>query len=326
MALRAFIAASLLVVAGFCRAQAFSVGDPSTADGSATIYRINLAARTANAIGTAGNGANNQPIVAIGALTFSPTDGNLYALALTGATTPTLVTLSQTTGKATTVSQVSAVASTAAQYLSLSFDCNGQLWMASAANDNFWKLAPATGATQLVGNLGVKITALAYRNGVLYGVGGSGNANLYSIDTDTGKATPIGAYGTSVSVPVDAGFDSSGTLWALLRNYDGSNLPSQLNRLGRIDLTSGAMTITGAIAEPVPGSLLPSTLQGLAIAPPACTAVVATATAVGAPAVSPTGIGVLVLSLLAAAAPAFRRQRGRSAAIVHRQMATRNAN
>lgn len=310
MALRAFIAASLLVAAGFCRAQAFSVGDPSAVDGSATIYRINLASRSVSVAGTAGNGGNGQPIVAVGALTFSPADGNLYALALTGAATPTLVTLSQSTGKAATVSQVAGVASTSAKGLSLSFDCNGRLWMASADSNNFWEIIPGTGQTKLVGNLGVKITGLAFRNGVLWGVGGSGNANLYTIATDSGKATSVGAYGVAVSTPVDVGFDAAGTLWALLRNYDGFNPPTQLNRLAQINLATGAMSIAGTVANPSTGSPLPETFQGLATAPPVCAADPPPSSTVGAPILSRAGVAALILSLLLAVwSVVYARQR-----------------
>ncbi|MBS0581543.1 MAG: hypothetical protein JSS42_00390 [Proteobacteria bacterium] len=307
MALRAFIAASLLVVAGFCRAQAFTVGDPSLVDGSATIYRVNLASRSVSVVGTAGNGGNGQPIVAVGALTFSPTDNNLYALALTGASSPTLVTLNQSSGKAATVSQVAGVASTLAKGLSLSFDCTGRLWMASADSNNFWELTPGTGQTRLVGNLGVKITGLAFRNGALWGVGGTGNANLYTIATDSGKATSVGAYGVAVSTPVDAGFDAAGTLWALIRNYDGFNPPTQLNRLAQINLTTGAMTVAGTIAGPSSGSPLPETFQGLATAAPVCAAD-PSPPAVGAPVLSLAGIGALILSLLLAALSPFSRR------------------
>ena len=303
MALRAFIAAGLLVVAGFCRAQAFTVGDPSLIDGSATIYQVNLASRVASVVGTAGNGGNGHPIVGLGALAFSP-DHNLYALALTGNTSPTLVTLNQGSGKATTVSQVTGVSSSAAKNLSLSFSCDGKLWMAAADSNNFWELTPGTGQIRSVGNLGAKITSLAFRNNVMYGVGGSGNANLYSIALDTGKATPIGAYGTAVSTPVDAGFDGSGTLWSLVRNFNGNDPPSKLNSLAQINPTTGALNTIGDIPDPSGNPAIPQTLQGLAIAPPTCAAV-PPVLPVGAPMFSLTGRGVFILSLLAAAAVMF---------------------
>lgn len=306
MALRAFIAAGLFVVAGLCRAQAFTVGDPSSVDGSATIYQINLTSRVASLVGTAGNGGGSSPpIVALGGLALSPTDHNLYALALTGGTTPTLVTLSQATGRATTVSQVGGVAATAAKGLSLSFGCDGRLWMASADSNNFWELTPSTGQTRPVGNLGVKVTGLAFRNNVLYGVGGRGNANLYGIAVDSGKATPIGAYGMAVSNPVDAGFDASGTLWGLIRNFNGNDPPSQLNNLVKIDTTTGAMSVVGSIPDPSGNSASPQTMQGLAISSPMCAPVDPPPQTFGAPALSPAGLGLLILGLLGAAVAAL---------------------
>jgi hypothetical protein len=304
MALRAFIAAGLLAVAGFCRAQAFTVGDPSLIDGSATIYQINLASRATSPVGTAGTAGTGHPIVALGALAFSP-DHTLYALALTGNTSPTLVTLNQGSGKATTVSQVAGVSSSAAKNLSLSFGCDGKLWMAAADTNNFWELTPGTGQIRPVGNLGAKITSLAFRNNVLYGIGGSGNANLYSIDLNTGKATSIGAYGASVSTPVDAGFDGSGTLWSLVRNFNGNDPPSKLNSLAQINTTSGALTPIGDIPDPSGNPAIPQTLQGLAIASPSCSAAPPPDIPVGAPMLSPAGLAAFVLSLLAAAALMF---------------------
>ncbi len=304
MTLRAFIAASFFAVAGLCRAQgtAFTTGDGYSADGSPVVYQINLAARTVTPIGASGS-INNGAILLLNGLTFR-SDGNLYAVAGVYGLPPALVTLSRTLGKASLVSQIGGVPSTSAAGLSLAFSCDDRLWMASSDSGNFWELNPSTGQTRQVGTLGAKITGLAARGNVLYGVGGNGNANLYTIATDTGKATLIGAYGASASVPnpVDAAFDAGGALWGLIRNANdsGSSLPSQSNVLAQIDPIAGAMSVVGNIANP-PSSLPFPRLRGMAIAPPSSCGdppPPSNPTA-GAPLLSPWGIGVLVLSLLA---------------------------
>lgn len=307
MALRAFIAASFLVVAGLCRAQgvAYSAGEPSV-DGQA-LYRINLSTKAASRIGFVK--AGNTAVSTFAGLTFG-LDGQLYAIGSLGASQPSLLTLNQTLGSATTLSQINGVSSTATTGLSLAFSCDNHLWMASADSSNFWELTPGTGQTRLVGNLGVKITALATRNGVLYGIGGSGNANLYSIATGTGKATLIGPYNTSAPNPVDASFDDSGVLWGLVRNFNGNDLPTQLNTLVQLNPTTGAMSTVGSIANPGQTTLTyPVPFLGFAVAPPTCSSDPPPAPIVGAPVLSKAGLAAFVLSLLASVYFAFSLRR-----------------
>lgn len=310
MALRAFIAASFLVVAGLCRAQgtAFSAGELASDGQGQALYRVNLGGLTASRLGYV-KAPGNIPVASLGGLTFG-LDGQLYALgALNGSQQTTLLTLSQSVASATVVNPVSGVPSQASSGLSLSFGCDGRLWMASADSSNFWELTPGTGQARLVGNLGAKITALATRNGVLYGIGGSGNANLYSIATDTGKATPIGPYNTAVPNPVDAGFDASGTFWGLIRNFNNSDLPTQLNALVQINSGSGSMSAAGSIANPGQSGLtFPVPLSGLAVAPPVCSAP-PPPVPVGAPALSRLGLGLFALSLLVLASFAYSLRR-----------------
>ena len=307
MALRAFIAASFLVVAGLCRAQgtAFTAGELAS-DGQA-LYRVNLAGLTTSRIGYV-KAPGNVPVSSLGGLTFG-LDGQLYAIgALNGLSQNTLITLNQSIASATVVSQVSGLPASASTGLALSFGCDGRLWMTSADSSNFWELTPGTGQIRLVGNLGAKITALATRGSTLYGIGGSGNANLYSIDTNTGHATLIGPYNASAANPVDAGFDSSGMLWGLIRNFNNNDLPTQLNALVQINSTSGSMSPVGNIANPGQTGLpYPVPLTGLAVAPPVCSVTPPPQVPVGAPALSPLGLGIFVLSLLASGFALSRR-------------------
>lgn len=310
MALRAFIAASFLVVAGLCRAQgtAFSAGELASDGQGQALYRVNFGSLTASRIGYV-KAPGNVPVSSLGGLTFG-LDGQLYAIgALNGLTQNTLLTLNQSLASATVVSQVNGLPSSASTGLSLSFGCDGRLWMASADSNNFWELTPGTGQTRLVGNLGVKITALTTRNNALYGIGGSGNANLYSIATDTGHTTLIGPYNASAANPIDAGFDTSGTLWGLIRNFNGNDLPTQLNALVQINPTSGGLSSIGNVANPGQTGLpYPAPLSGLAVAPPVCS-VTPPPVAVGAPALSPIGLGIFLLSLVATVGFVFSRRR-----------------
>lgn len=313
MALRALIAASFLVVAGLCRAQgsAYTAGGPA-ADGSQAIYLLNLSTRTAIQIGSVGS-LNGSSITAVSGLTIG-IDKALYAVAGTGGGT-SLLSLNTLNGKASFVSQLRGIDSAAAPNLSMSFDCDGNLWMASSSSNNLWQVTPATGDMRSVGNLGVKITGLAFRDKVLYGIGGGGNGNLYTIATDTAKTTAIGAgYGVNVPNPIDASFDGSGMLWSLLRNLNGNlnnGLPNQLNSLGQINPKSGVMNTLGTIAEPQQKPLYLTPMSGLAISAPSCSSggVDPPPPAVGAPSLSFAGLGALVLSLLAGAGIAYRRQR-----------------
>ncbi|WP_018971360.1 hypothetical protein [Rudaea cellulosilytica] len=317
MALRAFIAASLLVVAGLCRAQgvAYTAGEPSTIDNSQMIYRVDLTTRSTVPVGSAGlyNADPTNPFLLISGLTFG-TDQKLYAVGLPlKASQPLLVTLNPVSGSASVVGPLSGFAGTpSAASLSLSFSCDGRLWMASSENNNFWEVTPTNGQTRLVGNLGVKLTSLAAKGGTLYGFGGSGNANLYSINMSTATAGAIGAYGIAVPNPVDGAFDASGTLWSLLRNYNDLNnspLPSQLNTLAQIDPAKGTMSTLGTIADPKTNPLYKSRMRGLAIAPPVCVDPPPPTATVGAPMLSPMGLGALVASMFAAALLGLRGRR-----------------
>lgn len=320
MALRAFIVASLLAVAGLCRAQgvAYTAGEPSTVDNSQMIYRVDLATRSATPVGSAGlyNNDSANPILLLSGLTFG-VDQKLYAVALPStAQQPLLVTISLQSGRASVVAPISGLTgSPPASSLSLAFGCDGRLWMASSETNNLWGVNSTTGQVNFVGSLGTKLTSMAAQGSALYGFGGSGNANLYSIDVNSGSTHVIGAYGVSVPNPVDGAFDASGALWGLLRNYNdfnNSGLPLQLNSLAQINLTTGAMNVTGVIADPPrPNPSYKARMRGFAIAPPVCTdgGPPPAMSAFAAPALSPVGLGAFLVSMLGAALIAFRQRR-----------------
>jgi hypothetical protein len=312
MALRAFIAASLLAVAGICQAQTgYSAGDLSASNGE-WIYRVSLSAKTATRIGTAGLYSGAQ-VTGLGGLTIG-IDNKLYAAGQVGTSTQAfLLTLNTANGAVASAVTLSGVTASATPGLSLAFSCDGRLWMTQVDNNNLWLVTPSSGQTQLIGNLGAKITGLATLGNTLYGMGGSGNSNLYSIATDTAAATRIGGYAVGSALnSVAGGFDGSGTLWTVNSNFNGTDAPTQANALAQINPSTGAMTTLGGITFPTPtGSPFPTTLQGLAIAAPVCTSSPSdpggSSNALpGAPGLSRAALGALALLLLVGAGAALR--------------------
>ncbi|MGA3185701.1 MAG: PEP-CTERM sorting domain-containing protein [Bryobacteraceae bacterium] len=76
-------------------------------------------------------------------------------------------------------------------------------------NNSLYTINPATGATTLVGAMGVNIYDIAEFGGKLYGI--SAASNLYSISTTTGAATDIGSTGQEFNALT---FSSTGVLYA----------------------------------------------------------------------------------------------------------------
>ncbi len=141
-------------------------------------------------------------------------------------------------------------------------------------------LNPETGASVLIGATGVgPISGLAYDVGtmVMYGIaGGPGLAKLYTIDLTTGAATVVGNTG------IHAGslqFGPDGNLYAGTTGPDGGEIY-------RVDPTSGATTLVGDTGF--------DTVTGLTLADRELASL-------PAPAVSPLGIALVVLGLLAVA-------------------------
>jgi len=64
----------------------------------------------------------------------------------------------------------------------------------AADDSNLYTIDPTTGATSLIGNMGVEMTDIAFLNGAMFGVSfpATGNNSLYSINPNTGAATKIG--------------------------------------------------------------------------------------------------------------------------------------
>jgi hypothetical protein len=271
-----------------------------------TLFRVDLTAHTAQELGPAGYFNGQQRVANVEGLSLSP-NGTLYAVS---DALKVLVQINPENGAASLVGPLNLAGETTSQQLDLgmTFTCDGRLWL-SAGNGKFWQVDPSSGATTLIGNLGVKVTGLTSKGNQVYGAGSQGNNNLYLIDTATAQATLIGNYGASASYVTTAspGFDASGQLWAILDYVPpkpGSTTISEWSDLAKLDPTTGTLTNTGSITGPV--DLQYIGLKGLAITSPAC---VIHRPGDATPALSLPGLGLLSTLMLLVAGTRLRRRR-----------------
>ena len=308
MPLRVYIAA--LVLALFCgqvfAADIIGYGEAFNNVSGDTLYRVDLSTHTAQELGSAGFLNGQQPIVNIEGLTYSP-DGQLYAVS---DALKVLLQINPITGTATLIGALNLAGQSITQKLDLglTFTCDGRLWL-SAGNGNFWEVNRATGATTLVGNLGVKITGLAANGQQVYGAGSQGDNNLYFIDTSTAQTTLVGDYGADASYITTAspGFDASGQLWAILDYVPpqpGVIKVMEWSDLASLDANSGTLSNTGAITGPADLQFIG--LKGLAIAAPVCSA---SRPGDPTPTMSLTGLGFLIALLMLVAGTVLLRRR-----------------
>ena len=153
----------------------------------------------------------------------------------------------------------------------MTFSCDNTLFITSVASNNLYSL-DLEGNSTVIGQLGANISAIAAIGNPtrLYGLGNgpfeNGNAdspNLYSIDTDTGAATLIGALGNTVGVYNQGGlaFDSSGDLWAITdRRIVNGEIADLASQILSIDVSSGTASVVSSTSE--------IGFESLAIAPP----------------------------------------------------------
>ncbi len=85
----------------------------------------------------------------------------------------------------------------------------------SGTNDDLYTINPTTGATTLIGDMGVEMSDIAIDNiggtATMFGVSFAANSGLYSINMTTGAATLIGSSGTFLDA---LAFSPTGTLYA----------------------------------------------------------------------------------------------------------------
>ena len=271
MPLRGFIAA---FVFGVFASQASAADFIGYAEAFDTLYSINLVTHQASEIGRATplNSPNPRWANIVG-LTFSP-NGLLYAVSDANAV-KTLLRIDSTTGLATAIGTLDLGTSDQLD-LGLAFTCDGKLWM-SAGTGQFWQVDPVSATATPVGNLGVTVTGLAARGIQVYATGSQGNNTLYSVDTQTARASAVGSYGSDNFITTTSpGFDSAGNLWAVLDYVPPPSGPSpDWSDLAQIRVDTGNLTNLGAITPSQPkwaGDLQQIGLKGLAISTSVCAA------------------------------------------------------
>jgi len=154
----------------------------------------------------------------------------------------------------------------------MTFSCDSTLYITSVISNTLYKL-DLEGNSTVIGQLGANISAIAAIGNPsrLYGLGNgqfengdTDSPDLYSINTDTGAATLIGALGNTIGAYNQGGlaFDSNGDLWAITdrRTINGeiANLASQVLS---IDVNSGLASVVSITSE--------VGFESLAIGPPA---------------------------------------------------------
>ena len=237
------------------------------------LYRVDLGTRQATLIGP----VNFNDV---DGLAFGP-DGTLYGVADATAgsgsgVSDLLIRIDTSTGAGTLIAPLAGLAGTGqggSLDYGLAFTCDGRMWASSDSTGQFWEVTPTTGAVRLVANTGAPLSGLAANADALFGIGvmqGSGNASqqaLYQIDPETGIATRIGSLGVGDTLSgAGADFDAAGVLWATLDSQPPDF--DRASRIARIDLATGAATVTGSAA----GVTDNISLRALAIAPTAACA------------------------------------------------------
>ncbi len=305
MPLRAFIAALVFVIA---LAPARAADTLAYSESFDTLFRVDLTAHTATKIGQA-TPVGVTRFANIEGLTLTP-GGTLYGVS-DGNGAKTLLRIDPASGLATVVGALTLTGGDTSGQLDLGMaaTCDGKLWLSSGTG-LFWQIDPNTAAATFVGSLGAKITGLAARGNQVYGAGSQSNNNFYTINTSTGAATAVGAYGMSDYITTTSpAFDSRGQLWAVL-NYvpppQGQNSFPQWSDLATINLGTAALTNTGPITGDTDFQTnFYGSLKGLAIAS-SCTAAVAATSQL--PTLSWSALGLLILLVGGFAAVQFSRR------------------
>lgn len=299
-----------LLAAGMLAASAFSANASTVAYGEAfdTLYRVDLDARQASTIGSAGSYAG-QRIGNISGLS-QLSDGSLYAVS--GAQ-KLLLSIDPGSGAATVIGKLSLAGGTGpfdALDLSMTADCDGNLLLASAVAKQLWSVDPTTAVATPIGSTGAAISGLIMHNRKLYGAGGKGDNTFYRIDPQTAAVTPVGSFGSGATRwinSVSLSFDGDGALWAVL-NYippqHDNDPPSDWSDLAKIDPRTGAMTVLGPITGP--DSLRQIGMKGFSAGPTQCRRDPGGDGPVAAPIGSPWALLLLGLALAAAGLTAAR--------------------
>jgi len=211
------------------------IGYSIDSDASDRLWRINLNTGVATPIGFTG-------FSDIESLSFSAA-GVLYGV---DEATRYLVTCNLSTGSCHGLGPLE---SGFFRDTGLSFDGSGRLWMSTDEPTPFYlyRLSPTTGSATQIGPMGQEVTGLAFRNGILYGLGGDYNDNLVLVDRTTGAATVVGALGAVTLIDGGIDFDGEGVLWGIGDPEDDTDtVPSEVFT---INTATGAAAVVATVTN-----------------------------------------------------------------------------
>jgi hypothetical protein len=211
------------------------IGYSIDSDASDYLWRINLNSGVATRIGYTGYSD-------IESLSLSP-GGVLYGV---DEVTRRLVTCSLSTGAC---AGLGSLGLGFFEDTGLAFDSSGGLWMSTDEPPpfNFYSLNPTSGAATLIGPQYQEVTGLAFRNGVLYGLGGDYRDNLVVMNRTTGAATPVGPLGAVTLIDGGIDFDGVGVLWGIGDPEDETDtVPSQVFT---VNTATGAATVVATVTD-----------------------------------------------------------------------------
>ena len=211
------------------------IGYSIDSDASDRLWSIDLNTGVATPIGFTG-------FSDIESLSFSA-DGTLYGV---DEATRHLVTCSISTGSC---SGVGPLETGFFRDTGLSFDGSDRLWMSTDEPTpfNFFRINATTGLATLIGPMGQEVTGLAFRGGILYGLGGDYHDNLVIVDRGTGSITVVGPLLAVTLVDGGIDFDADGVLWGIGDPEDETDtVPSQLFT---INPATGAATLVATVTN-----------------------------------------------------------------------------
>lgn len=266
------LAATMLSGSLTAAPDAYSINSDSATANADSLYVIDLATGNDTRIGTVTS--LGQTRIDVEGLALAP-DGTLYGM---DDSALTLFPINPANGVVVHPQEVNlqGLPTGGGNDFGMSFACDGNLYVTSVDTQTLYRVSLNGQATPVgtPGSLQQNISAIAaFGNPVqLYGLSsGAPGANpgttrtLFSINPQTGVATPIGNLGAAALLYHEAGlsFDGSGVLWAITDRRDdvGFALPGQVLQINTGTGQATAISTTSeagfeSLAVSVPGGCL----------------------------------------------------------------------
>lgn len=216
-------------------------GDPAL-DPSTSLYRVDPTSGATTVVGDTGQKFT--------ALAVDPTDGQLYGVSNNKSANPrALYRIDPATGGVGVVGPLGLTRPTP----DMDFDQGGNLYGWSEPNDDLARINKVTGAATEIADSGVGAfgDGMSFdRAGTLFAALDGDSGTFYTVDPNSGAATPGPTLSGTNGYPVSAAsFDCTGTrLYATIQNE--GDPPSDLYT---IDQTTGALTKIGPTQEAADG-------------------------------------------------------------------------